>query len=73
MKMSDGLLDMALAGYLQKRSDLLARIQAIQKQLGLRTLHVAISSNEAKPKRTMSAAAKKRIVVRRRLINRSRD
>jgi hypothetical protein len=69
MKMSDGLLDMALAAYLQKRNDLLARIQAIQKQLGLRTPHVAIFSNGAKPKRTMSAAAKKRIAVRRRRIN----
>ena len=56
-----GLLVAALAGYEQQRSELVERIGEIRRQLGGRAS--AATSNDTVPgrKRTMSAAARKRI------------
>jgi len=64
MVMSDiQTLKMALIGFQIERQKVQERIAEIERRLGGRTPHVAASSSGAKPRREMSAAARKRIAA----------
>jgi hypothetical protein len=65
MKMTDGILEMALVGFQQKHAEVVESIRNIQRQLGTRSTGAPRTQTDdgAKPRRTMSAAARKRIAV----------
>ena len=56
-----GLLAAALVGYEQQRSELVERIGQIRRQLGGRVTAATLNDTVPGRKRTMSAAARKRI------------
>ena len=65
-KIDTEVLRAALVGYEHQRQMILEKIADLQKQIGGRTPKVAASTNGAaaeKPKRSMSASARKRIAL----------
>jgi hypothetical protein len=59
------ILEMALIGYQRSLENIQAKIADIQRQLGIRSPKAAraVAAGEAKPKRQMSAGARKRIAL----------
>jgi hypothetical protein len=57
------ILEMALVGFQQKHAEVTESITNIQRQLGTRPISARVQSDGVKPKRTMSAAARKRIAA----------
>jgi hypothetical protein len=59
------ILEMALIGYQRSLENTQAKIADIQRQLGIRSPKAApaVAAGEAKPKRRMSAGARKRIAL----------
>ena len=59
------ILEMALIGYQRSLENIEAKIADIQRQLGIRSPKAApsVATDEAKPKRRMSAGARKRIAL----------
>ena len=59
------VLEMALIGYQRSLENIQEKIAGIQRQLGIRPAKAAasVTTGEAKPKRQMSAVARKRIAL----------
>ena len=69
-QIGNSILEMALVGYNAKRDEVVQKMADIERQLGVRRKGssdpkgaVSTVTDDGKPKRTMSAAARKRIAV----------
>jgi hypothetical protein len=62
-QLDNSILQMALIGYQAERAKIEERIAEIQRQLGGRAPHAAAPAGAPKPRRQMSAAARKRIAA----------